>query len=110
MFLSARKVRLIAGCTSSIEVDLSDAKYAELAKQLEADYYHICSEMNKQLSSSNTAMLHTVNGKFIQIRTKDSQPYTPIYSKKYDRIISDKNRAFYFKKEFMRYIKSLENK
>lgn len=94
----------------SIEVDLSKPKYAELAGQLEEDYYHICNEMNKQLSSSGTAMLHTVNGKFIQIRTKDSKPYTPIYSKKYGRIVSDKNRAFYFKKNFIYYIKALENK
>lgn len=95
---------------SPIEVNLSQPKYSELAKQLKADYYHICNEMNKQLSISNTSMLHTVNGKFLQIRTKDSKPYTPIYSKKYNRIISDKNRAFYFKKEFIHYIKELENK
>ena len=65
--------------------------------------------MNEQLSLSKRANLHTVNGKFIQIRTKDSKPYTPIYSQKYGRVISDKNRAFYFKKEFMQYIMSLEN-
>lgn len=92
-----------------VEVDLSLQKYAELTKQLEADYYSICDQMNEQLSFSNNANLHTVNGKFIQIRTKDSQPYTPIYSQKYGRYISDKNRAFYFKKEFMKYIVSLEN-
>ena len=50
-----------------IEVDLSNSKYAELAEQLEEDYYHICNEMNRQLSSSSTAMLHTVNGKFNQL-------------------------------------------
>ena len=65
--------------------------------------------MNNQLSASKSTMLHTVNGRFIQIRTKDSKPYTPIYSQKYGRIISDKNRAFYFKKEFMYYIKELED-
>ena len=93
-----------------IEVDLSLPKYFELKKQLEADYYSICEQMNQQLSISSKANLHTVNGKFIQIRTKDSQPYTPIYSQKYGRHISDKNRAFYFKKEFMKYIVSLEYK
>lgn len=92
-----------------IEVDLSLPKYFELKKQLEADYYSICEQMNHQLSLSNKANLHTVNGEFIQIRTKDSKPYTPIYSQKYDRYISDKNRAFYFKKEFMNYIVSLKN-
>lgn len=91
-----------------IEIDLSLAKYSELAKQLESDYYSICKQMNQQLQMSSTATLHTVNGKFIQIRTKDSKPYTPIYSEKYKRFISDKNRAFYFKKEFMHYIVNLE--
>ena len=91
-----------------IEVDLSLAKYTELAKQLESDYYSICKQMNQQLQISSTATLHTVNGKFIQIRTKDSKPYHPIHSKKYNRIISDKNRAFYLKKDFMHYIVDLE--
>ena len=87
-----------------IQVNLSNPLYHNLALQLEEDYYTICDTLNKQLQMSNTATLHTANGKFIQIRTKDSQPYTPIYSQKYGRIISDKNRAFYFKKDFMKYI------
>lgn len=92
-----------------IQVDLSQPKYHSLAKQLEKDYYTICNTMNEQLSISPTATLHTASGKFIQVRTKDSQPYHPIYSHKYGREISDKNRAFYFKKEFMKYIVELEN-
>lgn len=87
-----------------IQVNLSNPLYHILALQLEEDYYTICDTLNEQLQMSNTATLHTANGKFIQIRTKDSQPYTPIYSQKYGRIISDKNRAFYFKKDFMKYI------
>ena len=90
-----------------IQVDLSQSKYHSLVKQLESDYYTICYTMNSQLSASATAMLHTANGKYIQVRTKDSKPYHPIYSEKYGREISDKNRAFYFKKEFMKYIVSL---
>ena len=82
-----------------IQVNLSNPLYHNLALQLEEDYYTICDTLNKQLQISNTATLHTANGKFIQIRTKDSQPYTPIYSQKYGRVISDKNRAFYFKKD-----------
>ena len=91
-----------------IQIDLSQPKYYALSKQLEKDYYTICDTMNKQLSSSSTSTLHTANGKFIQVRTKDSKPYHPIYSKKYGREISNKNRAFYFKKEFMNYIVELE--
>lgn len=92
---------------SPIQVDLSLPKYAALAQQLEADYYNICSQMIQQLSESATATLHTVSGEFIQVRTKDSKPYHPIQSDLYRRQISDKNRAFYFKKEFMKYITEL---
>lgn len=92
-----------------IQVDLSLPKYYELAQQLEEDYYNICEQLNQQLSESNRATLHTASGEFIQIRTKDSKPYHPIYSNVYGREISDKNRAFYFKKEFMKYITSLED-
>lgn len=92
-----------------IQVDLSLPKYRALAQQLEADYYSICDQLNQQLSESSRATLHTASGKFIQIRTKDSKPYHPIYSNIYGREISDKNRAFYFKKEFMQYITSLED-
>lgn len=94
---------------SPIQVDLSIPKYATLAKQLETDYYNICDQLNRQLSKSSSATLHTASGEFIQIRTKDSKPYHPIFSDIYGRKISDKNRAFYFKKEFMKYIISLEN-
>ncbi len=90
-----------------VEVDLSSPLYEELFLQLENDYYSICNQFNQMLQSSPTAMLHTASGQFIQIRTKDSKPYHPIYSNIYRRNISDKNRAFYFKKEFMKYIVSI---
>lgn len=88
-----------------IHIDLSLPKYAELYKILEKDYNDICDELVCQLSESNS--LHTASGRFIQIRTKDSKPYNPIYSKLYKKEISNKNRAFYFKKDFIKYIKSL---
>lgn len=92
-----------------IQIDLSLSKYAELAAQLEVDYYNICEQLNAQLSESNSSTLHTASGNFIQIRTKDSKPYHPIFSNKCNREISNKNRAFYFKKEFMKYIVALEH-
>ena len=90
-----------------IEVDLSKTMYHDLASQLENDYYSICDQFNQMLQQSSTSKLHTASGKFLQIRTKDSKPYHPIYSEIYHREISDKNRAFYFKKEFMKYIVSI---
>lgn len=91
-----------------IEIDLSLQKYKKLSSMLEKDYYDICEEMNNQLSKSKTSTLHTSSGMLMQVRTKDSKPYSPIYSQRYGRYVSNKNRAFYFKKEFMRYIVSLE--
>jgi DNA mismatch repair protein MutH len=88
-----------------IHIDLSLPKYEKLSKILEKDYNDICNELVCQLSTSDS--LHTANGRFIQIRTKDSKPYNPIYSKLYKKEISDKNRAFYFKKDFIKYIKTL---
>lgn len=92
-----------------VEVDLTNPIYHELRVQLEKDYYSICAQLNLMLQASPTAMLHTASGQFMQIRTKDSKPYRPIYSEVYQRKVSDKNRAFYFKKEFMKYIVSLHN-
>ena len=86
-----------------IEVDLTSPKYAELASQLETDYLDICDKLNDQLCSRDN-LLHTASGEYIQIRTKDSIPYHAIYSEKCKRIVSDKNRAFYFKKAFMKYL------
>lgn len=93
-----------------IEVDLSNPLYRKLRIQLENDYYNICDQFNDMLQTSPTAMLHTASGEFIQIRTKDSKPYHPIYSEIYQRNVSNKNRAFYFKKDFMRYITALQTK
>lgn len=90
-----------------VEVNLTNPIYHELCIQLENDYYSICDQFNHMLHSSPTAMLHTASGQFMQIRTKDAKPYRPIYSEIYQRNVSDKNRAFYFKKDFMRYIVSL---
>lgn len=91
-----------------VEVDLSLQIFYPLVAQLEEDYYSICDQMIAQLSQSDSAMLHTVNGKWIQIRTKDAKPYHPIVSRTFGREVSDKNRAFYFKKEFMTYITSIK--
>lgn len=94
---------------SPIQLDLSIPKYHALVHQLEAYYYNICDQLNQQLSEFIRATLHTASGEFIQIRIKDSKTYHRIFSSIYGRERSDKNRAFYFKKEFMKYITSIED-
>ncbi len=48
--------------------------------------------------------IHTVTGTFMQIRSKDSQPYKPIYSNIMNKEMSNKQYAFYFTRGFMKYI------
>jgi len=84
--------------------------HPEITNQLETDYYSISSQMNEQIKNGDDGFIHTCNGKYIQIRTKDSKPYNPIYSNKYEKYISDKNYAFYFKKPFMKKLQEISPK
>jgi DNA mismatch repair protein MutH len=77
-----------------------------MIRLVELDYYSICKQLVENINNSNDKFIHTANGKYIQIRSKDSKPYHPIYSSVFKRNISNKNHAFYFKKEFMEYVKS----
>ncbi|KEJ01320.1 hypothetical protein N494_10225 [Clostridium botulinum A2B7 92] len=90
-----------------VHVNLDDNKSHDLKLQLEKDYYSICNQLNEHIKTSSDGFIHTSNGKYIQIRSKDSKPYHPIYSDIYSKEISNKNHAFYFKKEFMKYITKL---
>lgn len=89
-----------------VHVNLEKDKYKELRIQLESDYYSICRQLKTHIETSSDGYIHTSSGTYIQIRSKDSKPYFPIFSNTYDRYVSNKNHAFYFKKEFMRYINS----
>jgi DNA mismatch repair protein MutH len=73
----------------------------EIYSQIEYDYNFIVHKMKKDIETSHDKFIHTSSGKFIQLRSKDSKPYHPIFSKTYNRLVSNKNHAFYFKKEFM---------
>lgn len=85
----------------SIHVDLNMPDFEQLRVQLEEDYYTICSTLRGQIENGMDRNIHTANGKYIQVRSKDSKPYHPIYSNIYGRYISNKNHAFYFKKDFV---------
>lgn len=90
-----------------IHVNLNEERFSKLKKHIEDDYYNICTQLKEQIEKGPDGHIHTANGKYIQVRTKDSKPYSPIYSNIYKRNVSNKNYAFYFKKDFMRYISSL---
>lgn len=88
-------------------VDRNNPEYAEVYAQLEEDYYIICNKLREHIN--RTGNIHTSNGEMMQIRSKDSKPYHPIYSELVGNYISNKYHAFYFKKEFMKRIKQIHN-
>ena len=94
----------------SIHVDLNMPEFEQLSSQLEEDYYTICSILREQIENGIDRNIHTANGKYIQVRSKDSKPYHPIYSNIYGRYVSNKNHAFYFKKEFVYEIRKIVGK
>ena len=90
-----------------IHVDLTTPDFEDMKDQLEQDYYSIAGQLKKHIETSADGFIHTSNGRLIQIRSKDAQPYHPIYSQRYGRYVSNKNHAFYFKKDFMKALQSL---
>lgn len=91
----------------SININLEDNKFAALREIWREDYYSICRQLKNHIETSSDGYIHTSNGKHIQVRSKDSKPYHPIYSSIYRRDVSDKNHAFYFQKQFVHDIKRM---
>ena len=84
-----------------IHVDLKDARFRPLFDIWREDYYSICRQLKQHIECGRDGFIHTSNGQHIQVRSKDSKPYHPIYSRLYRKNVSDKNHAFYFQKEFI---------
>ena len=85
----------------AIHIDLSKTEFSSLLNIWREDYYSICKQLKEHIETSKDGFIHTSNGTHIQVRSKDSKPYHPIYSKIYGRYISNKNHAFYFQKKFV---------
>ena len=77
---------------------------SDIFDQIKSDYYRICSGLLDHTENSEDGFIHTTNGGYVQVRSKDSKPYHPIYSERLGRNISNKNHAFYFKKEFHQHL------
>lgn len=85
----------------AIHIDLTNPAFSSLLKIWKDDYYSICRQLKEYIETSRDGFIHTSNGKHIQVRSKDSKPYHPIYSARYCREVSNKNHAFYFQKQFV---------
>lgn len=85
----------------AIHIDLSDDRFSSLLAIWRDDYYSICKQLKNHIETSADGFIHTSNGRHIQIRSKDSKPYHPIYSSTYGRYVSNKNHAFYFQRQFV---------
>ena len=85
---------------SPIHIDFSQEKFQNIWHQLTEDYNNICKKIKQDIETNGE--ISTSNGCYIQIRTKDSTPYHPIFSNIYNKYVSNKNYAFYFKKNFIK--------
>ena len=85
--------------------------FQHLVLLLKSDYSFICDKIHEDIDS--IGRIKTTSGKYLQIRTKDSKDkntkeYHPIYSKIKNKYVSNKNYAFYLKKNFIKDIRSID--
>ncbi|WP_066804342.1 hypothetical protein [Moraxella oblonga] len=77
----------------------------QLLSILQQDFENIKQKIISDINNPNDGFIHTSNGHYIQIRSKDAKrkngEYNPIYSHHLGRMVSNKNHAFYFKRDFM---------
>lgn len=88
--------------------NFSFEKNKKLFEYFNNDYVTICEQLKNHIKTSQDNFIHTSNGEFIQVRSKDSKPYHSIYSKKLKKYVSNKNHAFYFKKDLTKYLERLK--
>lgn len=94
----------------AVHIDLTDKRFSSLLNIWREDYYSICEQLKNHIETQKDGFIHTSNGTHIQVRSKDSKPYHPIYSNTYGRYVSNKNHAFYFQKQFVYDILEMYNK
>jgi DNA mismatch repair protein MutH len=90
----------------TVFIDISQNE--DLYNQLKSDFEQIKQKVTEDVNSGDN-FIHTSSGKYIQIRTKDAKPYNPIFSNRLNREVSNKNFAFYFKKDFMKKVNPITN-
>lgn len=83
-------------------VDLDEPAWHTVRWRLYEDYNAICLHTHACFHGGDKMLHGTPSSKrILQIRTKDSAPYSPIYSHRVGRHISNKNYAFYLTKNFV---------
>jgi DNA mismatch repair protein MutH len=94
---------LVADWYFSRVIHIQSFPGSKLFEVLRREYDAICESLRYQIEHGSDGMIHTTNGpsEYVQIRTKDSKPYHPIYSPSHKRYVSTKNCAWYFMKGFM---------
>jgi len=90
-----------------ILVDLNSSYFENIKKHLKSDHRRIVDQLKRHIEVDGE--IHTANGTLIQVRTKDYRPYSPIFSKIYDKEIANKNYAFYFLPVFGTFLQLLSS-
>ncbi len=69
-------------------------------EQLERSYIDLLRQLLNWLHFGGD--FHTINAEHLQIRVRDSRPYTPLFSARLGRRLCDKKLGFYFRRDFVR--------
>lgn len=72
----------------------------EWYRRLEASYEQVVRGLRERLLGG--LEFATVSGELLQLRVRDSRPYTPIHSVRLGRQVSDKRVGFYLRKRMIR--------
>ena len=70
----------------------------ELFEEFNNDYITLCDQLKRHIETSEDKFIHTSNGKFIQIRSKDSKPYHAILVRNVGNIYQIKTMPFILRK------------
>ncbi len=71
----------------------------EWFSRLEASYQTVLKQLHKRLVDGDN--FTTMNGPLLQMRVRDSRPYSPVFSRRLNREVSNKRLGFYLKKRFI---------
>ncbi|MFT4702945.1 MAG: DNA mismatch repair protein MutH [Bradymonadia bacterium] len=82
----------------AMELDASEGSY--WFDRLERSYNDLLAQLLEWLREP--APFHTMNAQWLQIRVRDSKPYTPLVSERLGRELWNKKLGFYFQRQFVR--------
>ncbi len=83
----------------ALVLDLDAGPGTELRRRYEQSYQRLAVLLLRRFVDGG--MFSTLNAPCLQMRVRDHRPYSPLYSDRFARIVSDKNIGFYLRRDFV---------